>query len=658
MVVEKYSRPGMSGGGKDLALQLSRQRELETLNTELEALDAEPSGDEQEHDIVMSSQELEGNSHAADAHGKDNTSDQYLIVTFPNSDQEYRVDLSRTMDAGDVGRNFSARLGNKPARDVLDHDATGKRKRKPPKLVETGQAEYIGEGWTYKTYQRRNGATEGQTDTYWFSPVLKKKFRSRQEISRFLELYRHARGSLADDPVVLGMIDKREGGRLEAIAWDQVRASTDADSNSEKDEQHPWENRIRAGLQEAKYTGDTDAMVSKVLAKLTSMIDPDGPGREHGGFKRMTKYLLDDVVHRLNKEEKEGVPFDDSQVPIPKKRCVDQEEIPRKTSLPPIGEFNYWLFALVHFKKLHGHIDVACHLQTDKEMRLLAFAEDLKQRYNENKIDPSTLSPSQLEALTSIGYDLPNFIPNEKRKHTWSERIEQLKSFKAKNGHCNVTLVNSDEFPGLFTYLGKYRWEFRQKRKAENYNGFLTDAKEEELTALGFCLSETRSISNEKRKYTWSERIEQLKSFKAKNGHCSVTLVNSDEFPGLFLYLGKYRWEFRQKRKAENYNGFLTNAKAEELTALGFCLSETLRGAALTFDERVTQLRLFKEKHGHCNPMPSQSGSEFPGLARWCYQIKKHMKKKRAGEGGPLSDEKEQELRDIGFVFTSDVEGT
>ena len=589
----------MSGGGKDVALQLSRQRELETLNTELEALDAEPSGDDQEHEIAMSSQELEGTKEA-DAHKKDNSCGRYLIVTFPNSDQEYRVDLSRTMDAGDVGRNFSARLGNKPARGVLDQNATGKRKRKAPKLIETGPAEDIGEGWTYKTYQRRNGATEGQTDTYWFSPVLKKKFRSRQEISRFLELYRHARGPLVN-PTAGKLINKQEGGRFEAIAWDQFRPSTDADSSMKKDEQHPWEhriraklyatkyagdsdamvskvlakltsmidpngpdtmwkrltsdlledvvgrlikeeeqegvpfadsnsekakdkqhpweNRIRARLQEAKYTGDTDAMVSKVLAKLTSIIDPNGPGIKHGGFKRISKYLLDDVVHRLNKEEKEGVPFDDPQVPIPKKRCVDQEAIPRKISLPPLGEFNYWLFALVHFKKLHGHLDVACHLQTDKEKRLLAFAEDLKWRYSENKIDPSTLSPSQLEALASLGYGPPfNFVLEKRHKKgdKWIERIEQLKSFKAKNGHCNVTLLNSVEFPGLFTYLGKYRFEWRQKQKAETYNGSLTDAKEEELTGLGFCLSET--IPNEKRKHTWSERIEQLNSFKAKNG--------------------------------------------------------------------------------------------------------------------------------------------
>ena len=124
----------------------------------------------------------------------------------------------------------------------------------------------------------------------------------------------------------------------------------------------------------------------------------------------MTKYVLDDVVHRLTKEEEEGVPFDDPQVPIPKKRRVDQEEIPRTISLPPIGEFYYWLVALVHFKRLHGHIDVACHLHTDKEIRLHAFAEDLKQRYSKNKIDPRTLSPSELAALASIGYKFPSFV--------------------------------------------------------------------------------------------------------------------------------------------------------------------------------------------------------------------------------------------------------
>ena len=339
------------------------------------------------------------------------------------------MDLSRTMDASDVGRNISTRLGNKPARDVLDNNATGKRKRKAPRLFETGPAEDIGEGWTYKTYQRRSGTTEGQTDTYWFSPVLKKRFRSRQEINRFLELYRHARGPLTDEPVVLEMIDQQVGGRLEAIAWDQFRASVDTNSNMKKDEPHPWEHRIRAKLYGIKYTGDTDVMVSKVLAELTSMIDPEGPDTK---WKRLTSDLLEHVDRRLIKEEEgeEGIPVskvqstpavlqpsglphghvpdDPPQMPSPKKRRVEQTS--RKVTLPPLGEFNYWLYALVHFQKLHGHLDVACHLQTDKDVRLLAFAEDLKQRYHENKIDPSTLTTSQLEALTSIGYGFQNFI--------------------------------------------------------------------------------------------------------------------------------------------------------------------------------------------------------------------------------------------------------
>ena len=58
-------------------------------------------------------------------------------------------------------------------------------------------------------------------------------------------------------------------------------------------------------------------------------------------------------------------------------------------------------------------------------------------------------------------------------------------------------------------------------------------------------------------------------------------------------------------------------------------------------------------KHG-CQPTHSLSDSDFPGLANWCYHIQTYKNKKKAGKGGPLSDEKEQELRDIGFVFTSD----
>jgi hypothetical protein len=42
------------------------------------------------------------------------------------------------------------------------------------------------EGWMKRVFRRASGATKGDTDRYWYSPVLGKKFRSMNEVRRFM----------------------------------------------------------------------------------------------------------------------------------------------------------------------------------------------------------------------------------------------------------------------------------------------------------------------------------------------------------------------------------------------------------------------------------------------------------------------------------------
>lgn len=54
-----------------------------------------------------------------------------------------------------------------------------------PVLTFDGPAPDIGAGWMMRKYRRKRGAKKGREDRYWYSPLLKKKFRSRAEIERF-----------------------------------------------------------------------------------------------------------------------------------------------------------------------------------------------------------------------------------------------------------------------------------------------------------------------------------------------------------------------------------------------------------------------------------------------------------------------------------------
>jgi hypothetical protein len=41
-------------------------------------------------------------------------------------------------------------------------------------------------GWIKRVYERKGGATKGQTDRYWYSPISAFKLRSMAEVKRFI----------------------------------------------------------------------------------------------------------------------------------------------------------------------------------------------------------------------------------------------------------------------------------------------------------------------------------------------------------------------------------------------------------------------------------------------------------------------------------------
>lgn len=45
----------------------------------------------------------------------------------------------------------------------------------------------FGPGWTKKTFRRQTGKSKGATDSYWYTPKLKYKLRSKKDIRRFMD---------------------------------------------------------------------------------------------------------------------------------------------------------------------------------------------------------------------------------------------------------------------------------------------------------------------------------------------------------------------------------------------------------------------------------------------------------------------------------------
>jgi Methyl-CpG binding domain len=71
--------------------------------------------------------------------------------------------------------------------------------REPPKMIFEGPPdEHINggwpEGWMKRTFERKGGATKGQTDRYWYTPKNKYKLRSMAEVARFISALEQRNG--------------------------------------------------------------------------------------------------------------------------------------------------------------------------------------------------------------------------------------------------------------------------------------------------------------------------------------------------------------------------------------------------------------------------------------------------------------------------------
>ena len=110
--------------------------------------------------------------------------------------------------------------------------------------------------------------------------------------------------------------------------------------------------------------------------------------------------------------------------------------------------------------------------------------------------------------LSSSGGDTP---PKKKKRRnkqkTFEERVENLKAFKAKHGHCNVP-YRYDLDPSLGEWVKDMR---RGVLK-------ITYERKKLLNQVGFNW-ETRS---NRRNREWNDVLDKLKRYKAQNGDCKV----------------------------------------------------------------------------------------------------------------------------------------
>ena len=216
----------------------------------------------------------------------------------------------------------------------------------------------------------------------------------------------------------------------------------------------------------------------------------------------------------------------------------------------------------------------------------------------------------------------PKRLSSPRHLPSWEQRFQELQAFKKENGHCNVPAVYPPN-PALGTWAHSVR---HAKKK-----GTLAEDRVRRLDALAFCWDRGPIIAGR-----WKERIDELKVFKKRHGHCNVPAVYPLD-PALAHWVSYAR---HQKKLGE-----LDQEITRCLDALGFCWARHT-----AWEQRIHDLKAFKEKHGHCN-VPHRYPAN-PGLGTWVSGVRR---RKKLGE---LATDRILSLDALGFCWERSRRGT
>lgn len=221
----------------------------------------------------------------------------------------------------------------------------------------------------------------------------------------------------------------------------------------------------------------------------------------------------------------------------------------------------------------------------------------------------------------------------------WDAMYSQLKDFKEKEGHTNV--------PTKQNVLRN--WVMKQKKEYES----LRNNESSRLTARQVQMLNDLKMNWEiKTTLKWSERFEQLKTFKSLHGHCIVPR-NFDEgnMEGLGKWIAQQRHAYRLLKDGKPTT--MTPERVQQFNDLGMVWSilkqsTKPRAERKSWQERFEELIAYKEQKGTTNVPQTYAG----GLGNFVHQQRTEYHKFKGGKKSMMNAEKEKKLRGIGFKFS------
>lgn len=138
----------------------------------------------------------------------------------------------------------------------------------------------------------------------------------------------------------------------------------------------------------------------------------------------------------------------------------------------------------------------------------------------------------------------------------------------------------------------------------------MTEEKVQALKKIGFKWSMREGGSGNG---NWDNWLKQLRAYKDEHGDTDVPLKYSKN-SALGAFVNRQRTEYRKLQ--QGIHSSLTEERINSLNEIGF--KWQMRVSRTPWEQRLKELREFKEVHGHCN-VPSTWPENQP-LAYWVFK--------------------------------------
>lgn len=157
-------------------------------------------------------------------------------------------------------------------------------------------------------------------------------------------------------------------------------------------------------------------------------------------------------------------------------------------------------------------------------------------------------------ALVSIEWD----VARSTNKAAWQSQIIHLRQYKEEHGHCRVPFLYQKD-RALASFVHRMRNEF--KKQQNTGKSALTPERMSDLNKVGFDWEVKIPVET-----IWHSRLEDLKEFQNKHGHCRVPPSCTNK--KLAYWVSTRRKEFKKHQAGEKCG--LTTEHIKELDDLGF----------------------------------------------------------------------------------------